>query len=891
MRQGVVSAKPSLSVSGKGLSESTIPSKLAKMSRIAPSSAASGAAASEKHVQGAKRLQAPGSAASHDTRSGKEGGLSGRSSKSHLTTTAVSSSHIRAPQNSLDLLQSRSTAVEVSLVHNLKRQIACLEAQLRVLKQQQDAVSRADHHYNAPQSGEPTGDAETAELARLEGFEPPLPHRERSPLADVAVGIVKTAEPPDAAVLRMRRIPEAYQTERSVLLHNIESLTKDVEGLQSLVLHVGRQRDLTAAEVVDLRTALREAKVENDTIAAEFAATLQLLETEQALRRAAEESARQISTGVISHGRNMAVSDAISQRDYYKLQAERTAGALAREKARSHAFSSALQRDREAARILETQLCAALDRIAFMQRREGALALYNQQLRDRFVTISATLRHVLDVVPNDVLQCRRVPSPERGAAGQPEAAAMTMEELRDTLDAWHQEVAVETVEATHPTDTIVEDTSTPFGAIKARGNAATSGGDHESPIHSNEAAGAAPATIDGGLQVTLASSAVPPDCALVAGASGATLVPTSGGGKDYQGPRPGGTWAEGQHGVRDTPGIQPCPTQLPVLESILNSGSSARAHLSLSTQAAHLCGGPLTPRAEAAVPELVPPEETALKNGAASDTNPPSAAPQEALMTVEASTLESATVDDMVEIQEAAQPPQNEECNTESGPLNPVEVHVGEHTAGMTAGGSPEMRTENTTAPHTEENTAVDSAVDPPSSPSDPLGVPAAAATPPSTTRPLQVPPFLCATPAVHLQSDHLLVPSCTASPLGVGDGSSSHPPRPPSAAITEAPAEPAVSTSKGAAGNESAAPPPPPAPVVPPLPPLGLVPVPPQPVPPLPPVVAVPPPPLEVPVLTGGPLLPPVPPSLEEQLAVIDARINAQEAVLVEMVRSHRVS
>ncbi|KPI84901.1 hypothetical protein ABL78_6056 [Leptomonas seymouri] len=346
---------------------------------------------------------------------------------------------------------SSNNAIELSLVRNLKRQIACLEAQLRVIKQQQDAAARL-RVRKAGKLEDQAAATCTADVALTGGDERhpkglalPLPHAQRVHHVD-ATAEVHANSTHDIGVSRLQSIPEAYQLERSALLHNVESLTKDIEGLQSLALDVGRERDVMAAEIVQYRAVLRELRVEHEAVTAECAATLMLLESERGLRRAAEDCAAACAKGLpkggVSGSADLATVDAVSQRDYYKLQIDRLKTSVAREKARAESLSVALLRERGRASAQEKQLCSALDHITLMEMREHQLAAYYQSLSSRFVTVSAMLRHVLDVVPEDLLHHQRIPSPQRAdSVGGAEDARedVTLGEVRETLVAWEGE--------------------------------------------------------------------------------------------------------------------------------------------------------------------------------------------------------------------------------------------------------------------------------------------------------------------------------------------------------------------------------------------------------------------------------------------------------------------
>lgn len=812
MRERVASAPLALAVSGKGVSETATQSRLAKVSQsAAAASADGGSAAAEKCTQANKRpLLAKKGAPNGPSEQGRV--LVCESKTIAKRTTTLGSLHAAERQHSLQ--PSPSTALEASLVQNLKKQIACLEAQLHVMQQQQDTVARTHRHSNAGNHGESARAAVTAAAAHLIGVELTLPHAERIRHEDAVAASMNAAESDDVAVARMREIPAAYQTERSVLLHNLESLTKDAEGLQSLVLHLGRERDLMAAEVIDFRAALRETKVENESLAAECAATHRLLENEQALRRAAEESVRQCTTAASSRRSSMTVADAYSQRDYYKLQAERTAEALTLAKARAHALLDALQRERNAARTLETQLCGALDRIAQMKRREDELARYYQRLSGRFVTVSATLRHLLDVVPTGLLQQQqRVPSPERAHAGQTQAGDMTMDELRDTLDAWHREAAVEQAKAPHRSETITGDALALLGTAAGTTITVTGGLDNGLPVSGDEA------------EVTALTG-----CA----AAKATVV-------------------------LEEPAID--DEALPVTQTLeeVPRSSSWEAVAPL----AHRLSTVRTPTADAgngepstysdekgykglAADAALPVQLHEVRDAAAMPL-PPSAVSQETPLTAETPALNPAAVDHAVAVREVAQPPADEESVTEHVAVDSAAPFTSEQTA------------ESSAAARTAVDTVVDIAAGIPSFSGD----------------------ILAAPPAAHVESDAGPVPviSSMPPPRDGEDARPSYPPPPLTSTAATAPAEPPAPATEGDAANaKGVLPPPPPVSAVPhPLPPC-LVPV------PLPPASL----PLPDAVSASVPPAPPVPPSLEQQLQLLDARIHAQEAALTEMVRLH---
>ncbi|KAG5474343.1 hypothetical protein LSCM1_03123 [Leishmania martiniquensis] len=906
MRERVSSAPPALAVTGKGLSEGVTQSRRAGTSlAVAAASTDGGSNTDGRRSQRHKRQSLEKEAAPRDVSAGPYGRGLGREKRSVTATSArVSSSRSASSQHALHLLHPpRSVAVEVSLVQNLKKQITCLEAQLRVLKQQQDTMARAHRHPRGGYDGEPVRAAEALATARLTSVELPLPHTQRIHHADAAAASAYATEPDDDAVARMRGIPSVYQTERSTLLHNIESLTKDVEGLQKLVLHLGRERDVMAAEVVDFRAALREMKTENEAMAAECAATHRLLESEQALRRAAEQSTAAAST----HRSSISIADAVSQRDYYRLQAERASEALALAKARIDTVEKALQREREAAKILETQLCSALDRMALMERREDDLAHYYRRLSGRFVTVSATLRHVLDVIPEDLLQQERASSPGRVPSGPSEAAEMTIGKLRDTLDAWHSEAKAkaDAAEGQGATEVITCDALMAFDGVTAATTAEVSGADDVSPTKADEAAVTAPHPP---LEPTPHSRLLPPPLPNPLEAEGSA--------KDQPTVAP-------QESAADSAALFITPTLTVAPQSSSWATEAPAAHpLPAAPTSIEGAGGAALPTNSGekgvegfAVNATWPEEVYGAGDATATQLPLPKAATVLTPRTGDAPALKPATVYHAADMHTAARPLVDEESFTEHAAFDPIQ---------QGAKGQRAKVTEGSAAVHTAEANALGVSEAPSSSGNMPE-VPPMTEAPPGTAGLPQTSTPLHTIPAVHLDSDSGPAAVLSSSPPQLQGEGALAPRLPPPLTFTATPASallPAQTPELDAANQSGAAPPAENdesptrdaqankaaeaettaegevvlameavASTLPPLPPATTVAF----QLPSPPAFAAPPPP--PPTLVSVPLPPamastpsaPAQPSLEEQLAALNARIETQEAVLEEMVRKHR--
>ncbi|KAK7200962.1 hypothetical protein NESM_000155500 [Novymonas esmeraldas] len=955
MRRRVASApSPTLTVSGHGLASRTQPSPTAAS---ASSPAAAGAAAASAVVPAAVTTTTSGStwassagaverraetqrqprtskrSTSADPRSRRHRSAAPSGPATAPAAAAGRTTHSTARRSSRRVSpSSRSLTVEASLVQNLKQQIACLEAQLRVTRQQQDAIARSHRRLDTSRDDAPApapaaeGGVPAEEDAAAPGPEVrlSLPHAKRVRGEDAAAAAPAAGDghSDDAAtVARLRTYPAAYQTERGALLLNIESLAKDVEGLHSLVLHLGRERDLMVAEVVDFRAALRESETERDALAAEHSATQRMLVAEQALRRAAEESAARGAVTTAPHSAaGLAAADVTSQRDYYKLQTERMTEALVRAKARAHTLLGALQWERDGAKALERQLCSALDRIAMMERRGEALAAYYQQLSARFVTISATLRHVLDAVPHELLQQRQVPSPERtptgGAAGSEEAvAAVTLGELRDTVEAWEAEVTAEAAQMRRATETITSKTqaafscstptATPAASASASASAAASnGGNGDAPPTLGDATTAPPppppptteGLVRGGgdppalMQLTRrtvlpthggTSSApaggagaapaqtTPTVAAFMEGTMGHIASPVRGAGSEKEaaakGPMAGAVLAEQLYGRRSS------ALRLSSESAEGTSGTAPTDDSAPSTQEARRCEWAGGREHTAAASAPMESEESSLPTGPDSETVAQTATSQETPLTVH--TVAFGLVGAVLTLDADADPAQG--CD---GPGAAAESASGPPASGMA---------------ETEEGAGVDVAVDPTSSSLEQLDVSSGEAGVGGTPSQPQ-PPDACVGPSAEAASDAhadgaVLSPTPPPATDETGHGAPSSPDSSGGAAVREASAPTTPPPSATVPPPPAASAPPPPSAAVPPPPPSAAVPPPPAvSAPPPPPSATVPLPPPAAVVPSAAPPAPPAPPSLTEKLAQLDARIDAQEAALAELVRRH---
>ncbi|CAD2218949.1 hypothetical protein, conserved [Angomonas deanei] len=156
-----------------------------------------------------------------------------------------------------------------------------------------------------------------------------------------------------------------------------------------MCLHLQREKEEMAKEIAELHGAIREAndetsalKKEKSTLSKEVNAKISASPTPQPFGGA--------NAGTV------ALENATQQRDFFKLQYEKTKMALGVANARVEAFEEALSQERGLSSQLEQQLCAALDRITFLEKREASSSEYYANLNSRFIAVSAVLRRVVD---------------------------------------------------------------------------------------------------------------------------------------------------------------------------------------------------------------------------------------------------------------------------------------------------------------------------------------------------------------------------------------------------------------------------------------------------------------------------------------------------------------
>ncbi|CCW62371.1 unnamed protein product [Phytomonas sp. EM1] len=303
------------------------------------------------------------------------------------TRRTHSSSALSAPRHARFADQSENSSgstlipwrksPEYSLVENLKQQIACLEAQVLCLKRQKQYP---DPHCSSSlittlKKVKATKDTKNSVNDLLPcHYEPLLV--ESHPLNNAS---------------------ERDQTELFTLQFNLRRVMTDWETLQEMFLNLKHEKEIMATEIVELRMALREVENEKHCVEKKFEALMNASEAEQRKQRLLEDHQMHIKGDTLTSATlTSGLTNAIHQRDYYKVQFERTKSSEALLHAHVGALKDIVEANRVAQATAEIQLCEALDRIEELESRDAHWRRLISELGNNFINVSAVLRSVMD---------------------------------------------------------------------------------------------------------------------------------------------------------------------------------------------------------------------------------------------------------------------------------------------------------------------------------------------------------------------------------------------------------------------------------------------------------------------------------------------------------------
>ncbi|KAH9586166.1 hypothetical protein LSM04_006858 [Trypanosoma melophagium] len=258
--------------------------------------------------------------------------------------------------------------LELALVKNLKKQVACLEMEVAVLKQAKGQDTHRGALY-ADKSGSPP---ERSDLVSSLNLMHPVSTSHVDPFAPWMNTNVKRNgnENIDASIAVERQRRSLHYANTALLQLTTQRLRLEKESVEERLRSEQREKERLSAENARLLMALRVAEKKEEELQQLHKCTLNALNTEQGKRRELEDK---LSAGDTLHSKENEESaasskDIVYEKEYYRVQTDRLRVSLSEGLIRSEELEKQLRAERSQVAVVESKLRTALDEVQRLQR-------------------------------------------------------------------------------------------------------------------------------------------------------------------------------------------------------------------------------------------------------------------------------------------------------------------------------------------------------------------------------------------------------------------------------------------------------------------------------------------------------------------------------------------
>ncbi|EKF38576.1 hypothetical protein MOQ_001215 [Trypanosoma cruzi marinkellei] len=282
----------------------------------------------------------------------------------------------------------RSAVLESALVKNLKKQIACLEMEVVVLKRTLMKGSELGAH---PKGDEFVGDAFSAETGQNLG----------SSAADAVPCTASAHVSPrslwiDADKRDMRRQKVVLNANMAALQFTVQRLQLDKEALEGRLRCEEQEKRKMAAENARLFLELRESCGKEEETHTRLSEVLNALNTEQERRRDLENKLRLSAELPPVEGGEGQGADLWSEKEYYRVQTDRLRVSQQEKLACIGELEKQLKIERNRAAELESKLSTALEEVQRLNRLTAENSSTYESMDKSYVGMCTLLQMATD---------------------------------------------------------------------------------------------------------------------------------------------------------------------------------------------------------------------------------------------------------------------------------------------------------------------------------------------------------------------------------------------------------------------------------------------------------------------------------------------------------------
>ncbi|ORC89696.1 uncharacterized protein TM35_000112300 [Trypanosoma theileri] len=324
-----------------------------------------------------------------------------------------------------DDVPRRHAELESALVKNLKKQVACLEMEVAVLKRAKEqgthqgtlSADRSGMALERCDAGYPLNMMCPLTTSHVDPFAPWMNvHDERN-----------GNENADSNIYLERQRRSLHHADTALSQLTIQRLRLEKESVEERLRSEQQEKEMLAAENVKLRAALRVSEKKEEELHQLHKYTLNALNTEQGKRRELEDKLSAVGTpNTKDNEETKSNKDIMYEKEYYRVQTDRLRVSLSEGLVRSEELEKQLRAERSQVATVEAKLRIALDEVQRLQRVITDKASVYERMDQHYIEVWTKLQMAIEDCDTLHEELRR----RQGESSSPSSSGSIGETLR-----------------------------------------------------------------------------------------------------------------------------------------------------------------------------------------------------------------------------------------------------------------------------------------------------------------------------------------------------------------------------------------------------------------------------------------------------------------------------
>ncbi|KEG08538.1 hypothetical protein DQ04_06961020 [Trypanosoma grayi] len=287
----------------------------------------------------------------------------------------------------------RHAALESALVKNLKKQVACLEMEVAVLKGASGKSSQRNSDVAAAKASTEEGSGANPCVVEGQLSSSSL----RSGLSPAGVShmdpFAMCSAAPKAAEKRLQSL---RHVDTASLQFTAERLRLEKESVEAQLQYEMREGERMVKENARLNSELRASRGREEELQRLHQGALNALNTEEGRRRELEDKLRAAVVPAVEEGGTASIEDLVNEKEYYRVQTDRLRFAQQESLIRIEELERQLSVERIQTAAIEEKLCTTQQEVRRSQQADAARIATYKRLDASHAEVCALLRRAVE---------------------------------------------------------------------------------------------------------------------------------------------------------------------------------------------------------------------------------------------------------------------------------------------------------------------------------------------------------------------------------------------------------------------------------------------------------------------------------------------------------------